>query len=44
MKLMLDTCTVLWATLSTKSLSPKARRWLADESNEIYVSAASAWG
>ena len=43
MKLMLDTCTVLWATLSTKSLSSKARRLLAAESNEIYVSAASAW-
>jgi PIN domain nuclease of toxin-antitoxin system len=43
MKVMLDTCTVLWATLSTKSLSPKARRLLAAESNEIYVSAASAW-
>jgi PIN domain nuclease of toxin-antitoxin system len=43
MKLMLDTCTVLWATLSTKSLSSKARRLLETESNEIYVSAVSAW-
>jgi len=43
MKVLLDTCTVIWATLSTKSLSPKARRLLAAESNEIYVSAASAW-
>lgn len=43
MKVMLDTCTVIWATLSTKSLSPKARRLVAAESNEIYVSAASAW-
>jgi PIN domain nuclease of toxin-antitoxin system len=43
MKVMLDTCTVIWATLSTKSLSPKARRLIAADSNEIYVSAVSAW-
>lgn len=43
MKLLLDTCTVLWATLSSKSLSPKAQRLLAAESNVVYVSAATAW-
>jgi PIN domain nuclease of toxin-antitoxin system len=43
MKLMLDTCTLLWATLSPKSLSPEAHRLVGSESNEIYVSAASAW-
>ena len=43
MKLLLDTCTVLWATLSSKSLSPKAQRLLAAESNVIYVSAVTAW-
>ena len=43
MKLLLDTCTVLWATLSSKSLSPKAQRLLAAESNVVYVSAVTAW-
>ena len=43
MKLLLDTCTVLWATLSSKSLSPRARGLLAAESNFIYVSAVTAW-
>ena len=43
MKLLLDTCTVLWATLSSKSLSPRARGLLAAESNVIYVSAVTAW-
>jgi PIN domain nuclease of toxin-antitoxin system len=43
MKVLLDTCVVIWATLSPASLSPQARAIIADESNEILVSAASAW-
>lgn len=43
MKVLLDTCTVLWATLSPSSLSPKARETVVDEGNVILVSAASAW-
>ena len=43
MHVLLDTCTVIWATISPKSLSLKARRVLADESNVIYVSAGTAW-
>ena len=43
MKVLLDTCTVLWATLSPSSLSPEAREKIADEGNVILVSAASAW-
>jgi len=43
MKLILDTCTLLWATLSPAALSPQARTLIADEANEILVSAASAW-
>ncbi len=43
MKILLDTCTVLWATLSPKLLSSTARKLLAEPSNEVYVSAASAW-
>jgi PIN domain nuclease of toxin-antitoxin system len=43
MKLLLDTCTVLWATLSPELLSIKARKLLAADSNVVYVSAVSAW-
>ena len=43
MKVLLDTCTLLWATLSPNALSAKARRILRDERNEILVSSASAW-
>ena len=43
MKVLLDTCTLLWATLSPSSLSREARVTIADEGNVILVSAASAW-
>ena len=43
MKVLLDTHTLLWATLSPSDLSPKAAAIIADESNVILVSAASAW-
>ena len=43
MKVLLDTCTLLWATLSPSSLSRDARVTIADEGNVILVSAASAW-
>lgn len=43
MKVLLDTHTLLWATLSPSDLSPKVARIIADESNVILVSAASAW-
>ena len=43
MKILLDTCTLLWATLSPATLSPQALTLIADEANEILVSAASAW-
>jgi PIN domain nuclease of toxin-antitoxin system len=42
-KVLLDTCTLIWATLSPKSLTPKTRRIIADKNNTILVSAASAW-
>jgi PIN domain nuclease of toxin-antitoxin system len=42
-KVLLDTCAVLWATLSPSSLSLEARETIADEANVILVSAASAW-
>ena len=43
MKVLLDTCALIWATLSPSSLSGKARDTIADEGNVILVSAASAW-
>lgn len=43
MKVLLDTCVVLWATLSPDALSSRARSILADDANVILVSAASAW-
>ncbi len=43
MKVLLDTCTLIWATLAPPALSPEAREIVADESNVILVSAVSAW-
>jgi PIN domain nuclease of toxin-antitoxin system len=43
MRALLDTCTLIWATLSPSTLSRQAQQIIADESNEIVVSAASAW-
>jgi PIN domain nuclease of toxin-antitoxin system len=42
-KVLLDTCTLIWATLSPSSLSHKAQEMIANEANVILVSAASAW-
>jgi len=42
-KVLLDTHTLLWATLSPSHLSPTVAGIIADESNVILVSAASAW-
>ena len=43
MKVLLDTCALIWATLSPNSLSLQARETIADEANTILASAASAW-
>ena len=43
MRLLLDTHTFLWWMDDNASLSTAARRLIADEANEIVVSAASAW-
>jgi PIN domain nuclease of toxin-antitoxin system len=42
-KVLLDTHALLWAILSPSTLSRKASAVIADESNIILVSAASAW-
>jgi PIN domain nuclease of toxin-antitoxin system len=42
-RVLLDTCTLIWATLAPSDLSSAAREVIADEGNVILVSAASAW-
>jgi PIN domain nuclease of toxin-antitoxin system len=42
-KVLLDTCTLIWATLSPSTLSSLAREIISDEDNVILVSAAAAW-
>jgi PIN domain nuclease of toxin-antitoxin system len=42
-KVLLDTCALIWATMSPSALSRQARETIADEGNAILVSAASAW-
>ena len=43
MKLLLDTHTLLWAIGKTKELSKKVIKEIADENNEVLVSAVSLW-
>ena len=43
MKLLLDTHALLWWCTDDPKLSPTARNAIADEANEILVSAVSAW-
>lgn len=43
MKVLLDTCSLLWATLSPAALTSTAASTIADEGNVILVSVASAW-
>jgi PIN domain nuclease of toxin-antitoxin system len=43
MTLLFDTQALLWAILSRSKLSPKAAIAISDESNDLLVSAASAW-
>jgi PIN domain nuclease of toxin-antitoxin system len=41
--LLLDTCTLLWATLTPDGLSLQARQLVVDRSNTVFVSAVTAW-
>ncbi len=43
MSALLDTHALLWAVLDPARLGREAASFLRDESNRIYVSAASAW-
>lgn len=43
MRVLLDTHALLWAVLSPKSLSRRAATVIANNANDVLVSAASAW-
>ena len=43
MRLLLDTCTFLWIVGGSSELSSRAREVFADPSNEVFLSAVSAW-
>ncbi len=43
MRLLLDTCTFLWAIDDRAKLSEAARSLIVDAGNEVYLSAISAW-
>ena len=43
MRLLLDTHVALWAITDDPLLAPRARDWIADPDNEIFVSAATVW-
>ncbi len=43
MKLLLDTCVLIWFFEENSSLSPEAYEEIANSENEVFVSAVSAW-
>ncbi len=43
MKLLLDTCTFLWALTGVPSLPARIQDLVRDADNEVFLSAASAW-
>lgn len=43
MKLLLDTCTFLWVISGSDQLSTPAREAFTTPSNDVYLSAVSAW-
>lgn len=43
MKLLLDTCSLLWALQQPRKLSARARASLEDPANSVFVSSLSFW-
>lgn len=43
MKLLLDTCTFLWLNAELSRLPPRVRQLCADQDNQLFLSAISAW-
>ena len=44
MRLLIDTHILVWADHRPRAIAPALRAALLDETNEIFVSAASVWG
>lgn len=44
MRLLLDTCTFLWLTVGSTRLTDAAKSAIRNPENDVYLSAASAWG
>jgi len=42
-KLLLDTCTLIWLTQDAPELSARARNAIVDSRNELLLSSVSAW-
>jgi PIN domain nuclease of toxin-antitoxin system len=42
-KLLLDTCTFLWAVSEPARLSARAQQLLVDPANDVFLSSVSAW-
>jgi PIN domain nuclease of toxin-antitoxin system len=43
MKLLLDTCVILWLMMDSKKISPTLREILANPANLRFISSASVW-
>lgn len=43
MRILLDTQIAIWALTDTKRLGERARKLIADEANDVFVSAVSVW-
>ena len=43
MRLLLDTCTFMWALSGTPALPPRVAEMFRAPENEVFLSAASAW-
>ncbi len=43
MKLLLDTCALIWSLEDNSCIIPVVRERISDSSNEVFVSAASIW-
>ncbi|MUH00878.1 PIN domain-containing protein [Scytonema sp. UIC 10036] len=43
MKLLLDTCTLIWSLEDNPCILPVVREQITDSSNEVFVSAVSVW-
>ncbi len=43
MKLLLDTCTLLWLMMDSARISPAVREVLANPMNQRYLSSVSVW-